>query len=297
MIPPPAKNVLYYGKPEPLPERVLLRAGPFTLFYEAGDLRYVTLGQREVLRRIYSAVRDRNWGTVPAQLSNERSEIGADSFRLAYDVENKQGEINFFWRGEITGNASGQITFTMDGEARSTFLRNRLGFCVLHPIRECAGRICRVERPDGMKEQLAFPCLVAAEQPLRGLHDITTLAHEIEPGLWAEVRFTGELFEVEDQRNWIDASFKTFCTPLRLPFPVEVKAGTRITQSVTLRLIEEDEPERTGRDAFHRVPLPGSRELEAEWDPSLPFPSRRPRLSLFPSPSNQVGHGPSHPSV
>ena len=34
----------------------------------------------------------------------------------------------------------------------------------------------------------------------------------------------------------IDAGFKTFCTPLRLPFPLEISAGARITQSVELRL-------------------------------------------------------------
>src|SRR5262249_21605845 len=60
--------------------------------------------------------------------------------------------------------------------------------------------------------------------------------HEVEPGVWAELRMTGDLFEMEDQRNWIDASFKTFCTPLRLPFPVEVAAGTRVRQSVRLML-------------------------------------------------------------
>jgi hypothetical protein len=41
---------------------------------------------------------------------------------------------------------------------------------------------------------------------------------------------------MEDQRLWTDASYKTFCTPLSLPYPVEVMAGTRICQSVTLRL-------------------------------------------------------------
>jgi hypothetical protein len=39
---------------------------------------------------------------------------------------------------------------------------------------------------------------------------------------------------MEDQRNWIDASFKTFCTPLRLPYPVEIVSGTRVTQSIQL---------------------------------------------------------------
>ena len=58
------KNVLTYGRGAPLPERTPLRAGPLTLFYEAGDLRYVKPGDREILRRVYVAVRDRNWGTV-----------------------------------------------------------------------------------------------------------------------------------------------------------------------------------------------------------------------------------------
>ena len=35
----------------------------------------------------------------------------------------------------------------------------------------------------------------------------------------------GETFETEDQRNWSDASFKTYGTPLHLPYPVEVAGG------------------------------------------------------------------------
>jgi hypothetical protein len=46
----------------------------------------------------------------------------------------------------------------------------------------------------------------------------------------------GDVFEMEDQRNWTDASFKTYCTPLHIPYPVEIKAGTRVVQSITLRV-------------------------------------------------------------
>jgi hypothetical protein len=49
------------------------------------------------------------------------------------------------------------------------------------------------------------------------------------------MRFEGDTFEMEDQRNWTDASFKTFCTPLRLPFPVELKKGEHIKQVVSLK--------------------------------------------------------------
>ena len=47
--------------------------------------------------------------------------------------------------------------------------------------------------------------------------------------------FEGDIFETEDQRNWSDASFKTFCTPLVKPFPVELKKGEKVFQRVTFK--------------------------------------------------------------
>jgi len=45
--------------------------------------------------------------------------------------------------------------------------------------------------------------------------------------------FDGDVFETEDQRNWGDASCKTFCTPLDIPFPVELRRGDKVYQRVT----------------------------------------------------------------
>ncbi len=92
-------NVLRYASEAPLREQRTLRAGPLRLIYEGGDLRYITLGEHEVVRRIYVAVRDRNWSTVPTQFLNERVEANDDSFRITYDGINQQGEIAFAWRG------------------------------------------------------------------------------------------------------------------------------------------------------------------------------------------------------
>ncbi|MBX3278848.1 MAG: hypothetical protein KF868_12665 [Acidobacteria bacterium] len=203
--------------------------------FESGDLRCIKWGEREVLRRIYGAVRDRNWRTVPAKVSVLNCEAADRSFHVLFESEHREREIDFVWRGEITGDQKGTIRFTFEGEARSTFLRNRIGFCVLHPV-ELAGATCRVRYANGSEYATTFPELVAAEQPITAIHDLGAVAHEIAPGLWAEVAFSGDLFEMEDQRNWIDASYKTYCTPLRLPFPLEITAGTCITQSVELRL-------------------------------------------------------------
>lgn len=216
-----------------------LQAGPLSLRLDAGDVRYVKWGSREVIRRIYAAVRDHNWNTVPGVVSDLDVRTTGTGFHVRYVSTHRQDYIHFIWRADIRGGDDGSIRFTFDGEAKSTFRRNRIGFCVLHPIRECAGATCRARYANGTERELCFPDTIAAEQPVKWLHDLAGLNHEVAPGVWTELDFEGDLFEMEDQRNWIDASFKTFCTPLRLPFPKEIKAGTRVHQEVRLRLVEK----------------------------------------------------------
>jgi hypothetical protein len=91
-----------------------------------------------------------------------------------------------------------------------------------------------MERMDGTQAQVVFPYFISPHQPMRDLRAIT---HLVEPGVWAEVRFSGEVFEMEDQRNWTDNSYKTYSTPLELPSPVWLPAGTRIEQSITLTVV------------------------------------------------------------
>lgn len=235
-----SKTVLYYGVDEPLPAQIPLRAGPLSLIYENGDLRYVKFGAQEIVRRIYVAVRDRNWGTVANRLSNIEMQIGDTDFVIRYDVENREGDIDFAWKAEITGSADGVIHFKIEGIARSTFIRNRIGFCVLHPA-SCAGARARILHVDGSSEEGQFPLAIAPQRivdgvikPVAPFEEMAALAHEVAPDVWATVTFYGDIFEMEDQRNWTDASFKSYCTPLRLPFPVEIVAGTAISQAITL---------------------------------------------------------------
>jgi hypothetical protein len=230
-----SEYALYYGKDEPLPVQIPLRAGPWTLIYEGGDLRYLRLGDALALLRIYVALRDKNWGTVPATLTLVEQTVGADAFRIVYDAEHRQGDVDFVWRGTLTGAADGTLTFDLDGEARSTFLRNRLGFCLLHPA-ACAGARCRIEHMDGTTSTAPLPEFIVPDQPVPPFAEMRALTQEVAPGLKVRMELEGDTFEMEDQRNWTDASYKTFCTPLRLPYPVEVSAGTRIHQRITLRI-------------------------------------------------------------
>ena len=225
---PPAADV--HAAPE---LTVPLRAGPLRLVFDRGALRWIRLGEREVLRGIYVAVREEGWATVPAELEDLEIEAEPESFRVRFRALHRRGAVRFDWEGRIEGGVDGSLTFRMTGVAGQTFRRNRIGFCVLHPAEECAGRECIVETTDGDRLEQSFPALVSPHQPFR---NVRAILHEVTPGVEAEVRMEGETFETEDQRNWSDASFKTYGTPLHLPYPVEVAEATRIEQSVSVSL-------------------------------------------------------------
>lgn len=230
-----SRNMLLYGNEADLPRAIPLRAGPLSLLFDAGDLRYVRLGEHEIIRRIYVAVRDRNWGTIPMRITDLKIDTADDQFTITYSADHEEREIDFHWDATIQGTAEGRISFAMQGEARSTFLRNRIGFCVLHPP-ECAGGRCRVVQEFGDVVEKPFPRLIAPAPKDDPFQEIREMSCEVADGVWAELRFEGDIFETEDQRNWSDGSYKTFCTPLRLPFPVEVKAGEQVSQRVDFRL-------------------------------------------------------------
>jgi hypothetical protein len=196
-------------------------------------VRYVRAGDREVLRGIYAAVRNSVWGTVPPRIRDMQLQRQTDSFRLTFVCEHRQDDIDFAWNGTVAGHANGKLEFLFDGKARSTFLRNRIGFCVLHPMRECSGQPCTIETTSGTITKGRFPDLISPHQPFL---NIRSIRHVATPGLDAEVRLEGDTFEMEDHRNWTDANFKTYCTPLANPYPVKIPAGTQISQSVTLTL-------------------------------------------------------------
>ena len=248
------KSVLYYGTEEPLPQVIELRAGPLAMTFETKNafLRYIRLADREILRGVYVAVRDRNWGTVTPRVFNLKTEINGASFQLHFDVECQEGDINFLWRGSITGSEQGSVEFSMNGIAQSNFKRNRLGFAILHPIRECAGQPYKVEKADGTTEQGIFARFVSPQQPFK---DMRAISHQVVPGVTARVSVEGDIFEMEDQRNWTDASYKTYCTPLSLPYPVEVPLGTTVIQTVKLSLNGELPSTQQARAVFPEVRL------------------------------------------
>ncbi|HXW30374.1 MAG TPA: hypothetical protein VEK55_13510, partial [Xanthobacteraceae bacterium] len=117
-------------------------------------------------------------------------------------------------------------------EAETEILTNRTGFVVLHPG-ALAGHAVKVTHSDGRIVMARFPELISPGQPLL---DICALDHEITPGVWASCRMEGDSFEMEDQRNWGDDSYKTYVGSLRRPWPYTLAAGSRHAQAVRLSI-------------------------------------------------------------
>lgn len=211
-----------------------LACGPWSFLFSTDDgaLRHLRFGGVEVLRGVYAAVRDANWDTIEPRLSGLEIRETPDACAIAFAVDCTRDDIRFAWRGAIRLEASGTLSYRFAGQALSHFRRNRIGFCVLHAP-DCAGLPCEVTHVDGSRRAASFPAAISPHQPLL---DLRALAHEPAPGLRVQVRMDGDTFEMEDQRNWTDASFKTYCTPLGLPFPVAIADGTTIEQSITVRV-------------------------------------------------------------
>ena len=234
----PDRLRLLHGTDAPFPELRVLRAGPARALLDGIDLRYVCIGRTELVRRIYVAVRDRNWNTIPGEVSGLEVDARDDSFDLHFSVRHRAHDIDFSWQGAISGDADGRITYGLDGVAERDLQYNRIGICVHHPWRETAGAPFRARTPEGEIEG-AFPDLIGPQLVVDGRYHALFRAFDrldvsLPGGGSLELEFVGDLWETEDHRNWTDANFKTYSTPLELGFPHDLARGETLTQRVTV---------------------------------------------------------------
>ena len=224
-------SIRLYGTDESVEPPRILRAGLLRAELEAGNLRYIRYHGREMIRAVSFVVRDENWGTYAPQITHLNFQEGSDLFSVSYKAAVSGKDKEFQYSVVIVGKSDGSLSFSAQGVAISDFLTNRTGFVVLHPIDGVAGATCTVEHVNGTVEETRFPLLIDPVQPMTALRAIT---HEFSPGLKVTCRMEGDTFEMEDQRNWTDASYKTYVRPLALPWPYLIAKGDRIDQTVTL---------------------------------------------------------------
>ncbi|WP_150131917.1 hypothetical protein [Candidatus Planktophila lacus] len=213
-----------------------LVAGPLTLEYSEGSLWNISNGSEEVIRRIYLVFQDINWTSRPFVIKDEIWEVSDRSFSAKIKAQGSHDAKDLSVELEITGSESGEITYGFSASTSVSFMRNRLGLCLLHPVAGLAGRDCELTKADGAIEKSKFPEAISPDQPFLNLSGIS---HKLQSGQIASIKFEGEIFESEDHRNWSDASYKTYCTPISLPFPAQVSPGEVLSQKITISISGE----------------------------------------------------------
>jgi hypothetical protein len=261
------RAVALYGTAEAVPERIDLKAGPVSATLENGALRWIRLGDVEVLRGIAFLVRDRNWSTPNPTITDLKIAQDDAGFRVSFQALCRTDDGALPWSAEIVGSADGSVRFTGTAKPVADFITNRTGFVILHPLDGVAGYPVDVTHVNGTRRRARFPAFVDPEQCF---FDIRALSHEVAPGVWATCTMEGDTWEMEDHRNWLDASFKTYVRPLNLPYPYVLKGGEPVTQTVTVafsgqmpapRVVRADAPIEIaiGGDGATRMPAIGLR--------------------------------------
>jgi hypothetical protein len=238
----PDRLRLLHGTDAPLPDMRALRAGPVTMLLDGVDLRYLRIGGTELVRRIYTAVRDVDWDTVPGGVSGLELEERNDGFRLEFDARHARREVDFSWHGTITGDETGRVEFVFDGRAEQAFPYNRIGICVHAPWRETAGARFTARTPDGALAG-SFPELIGAQGFADGAYRALFAAFdrlevELAGGGKLLLEFEGDLWETEDHRNWTDANFKIYSTPIALGRPMPLEAGQGLRQRLVVTPVD-----------------------------------------------------------
>lgn len=207
---------------------IRLQAGPWSLEFErwSGWVRCVRLGGVEVIRAVYAAVRGADWATYSQRVVTSHVAQEEGRFEATWEIE--VDELAFKWSGRVWSDGT-VCDLEWNGEAGEEFESRRTGMCVLHPM-ELKGAECEVEHTDHAVEAGAFPTLIEPHQPF---FDIRRISYPIGAARF-QAEFTGEVFEMEDQRNWTDASFKTYCRPQEWPQPFQVLDGSRVEHGLQM---------------------------------------------------------------
>lgn len=228
-----SRNIKLYGwqRPEPVVEH--LRAGPVRLKFQDGELRYLYVGDKEIVRRIYFAVRDSTWDTAMPKFSKIKVDKRSDSFSIQLEAACKNEHADYQWSGEITGASDGKITFSVTGQPNSDFSTPRVGLNVLYGGESLNGQKYEVTDENGVTTAAYFPREISTAL-LVGINTSRSLSYVTDDGMRVACHLTGAKFGVEDQRSMCDSSYKLF-TSLAYKYPGITK-GDRRSETLTIEV-------------------------------------------------------------
>lgn len=199
-------------------------SGYWSVKLRGDEFAEISFNGQVLLRSVRALIRDQNWGTPdfivkkvsesPNQLEVEITSEGFGAHfagMVKFEIKDSTAEI--------------EMSLTCGKE----FFANRIGLNVLI-LPALAGTELLVHHSDQSREKINLPVKISPHQPV---FDISALAWR-QVGLEVKLEFSGDVFEMEDQRNWTDASYKIYSRPLSLPFPYPLVAGEQLSQKLVI---------------------------------------------------------------
>lgn len=224
-----------FGTSEPPVVSRVVQVGDFRIQVSPGRLHHIFCRDVEILRAIELVVRDGQWSTLPLS-TLEEEEQSTDEWRYRCHAETHSqscGTLLCELHARVTADS---IDVSLQLNGLPEFTTARAGLAVLYPLDGTVGRPVCVRHSDGSAEKACFPQFISPGQPF---FDIAAIRHEPAPGLTATCRFDGDVFEMEDQRNWTDASYKVYNRPLAWPSPYVIDNETGAHQQIRLDVASE----------------------------------------------------------
>ena len=237
------ERLALYGCDEPLPQRLTLRAGPLSLALVGGRFGPVHAHGHEVWHGLAFLFRDAGWGTPEPVFDVLHPHIEGEGFALSLrgripcapsDVAGQPAEDACIGLDlQVRGDADGSLHFVAQATPSHDLLSNRCGWVLMHPM-SAAGCAVQVQHVDDRISWSTLPHEVPAWPPFTAVRGVR---HEYAPGHWAEAQLPDEDYELEDQRNNADASFKTYSRSNAMPRPYVLRQGQSWSREVHLRLL------------------------------------------------------------
>ena len=114
-------------------------------------------------------------------------------------------------------------------EAEGDVITNRAGLVALLPTATFAGARFTVRERSGRQRSGQLARSIAPHQPL---HDLGAVTFVTPSGLALRIATEGDEFEIEDQRNWLDPSYKLYSRTLSRPVPYRIADGEIVEQHI-----------------------------------------------------------------
>jgi hypothetical protein len=184
----------------------------------------------EIIKLISFLIRDKNWNNYIPKKLNQKILINKKTINFKFDLE-----FSDKYQKLITTNSyiikSNSIIIKSKGRFLTDFETNRAGFNILLPLKNVVGEKIRVTDSNSNILISKFPVTILPDQPFINM---SAIDYSMKNMIKLNFKFQGIKFEMEDQRNWGDASFKIYSGSLLDPFPYLIKKNTNFFQQIEI---------------------------------------------------------------